>query len=963
LNTLQIDNGSSGTFDAAATFARVQLEGGTLSGSADVACMEDFTWSGGTLTGTGSTTIPAQSVMTLSGSAKVSARPMNLAGTLTGAPDLTLQGTGHTWTGGTMSGAGKTLVAGGATFSLAGGTTKSLSRATENLSGGLVTWSEGTLSFANATLINRSGGTFRVDATLGNLIAAATTGTNGITNEGSLEHIGTTSDNTAVIGVPFTSSGVVSSTRHLIFAGGGSATGDFTATVAGSGGTIAFDSDFALAKSVEFLGNGRVQFGGAGSTYAIPAQFAATLSAIHVFPSANVTFNSPVLLNGAGSIVLIQQSAVCTFNETVQAGTVRVTNAANATFNDSVLAVLTLDVSGAAKAIFAGATTTAQALFSLTSATGLFRKPLIAAAANLTLGNVTFDASATIDSFNLIGGTSVKFNPHGSNPPHVLRIKNITPSPAAQINMTDNVVIVDYIGGFQSPTLDAIQALINAARTPDGTWTGPGLGSSSARISYDQNTTLGAIEASDYIDATGSTTFAGQPIDSTCVLVKYTYYGDTDFNDAVDGDDYARLDNGMNSGIGGWFNGDADGSGSVDADDYGLIDNAFNTQRPQPAVKFTNPESFAVGIQPHTSVAVDLNGDDMPELIATNENSGSISILRNLMTESSTIPSFAPAQTIPAGVLPVSVAPVHVNNDGKFDLAIANAGPPFKLQILLNNTPDEATSFTFHPPVFLDTGDRPRFVVAADLNGDLKQDLTTANFWADSLSVFVNQTDDSATVPSFAPKKDIVYGSNGPVTLTTGDYNQDNKPDLAVANENAASVSVLRNTTTNPNIVEFAPALHLDTGSTPRFVTTADFNDDDAPDLVVANHGLHGTNNTISVLRNTTLPNTQTLTFANPRQPDLIAGAGPISVAVGRINSDNRPDIAVSNFLSHTVTLMLNVTPSKAENFSFAGRTNIEVGFNPIYVGLIDLNDDGKDDLATADYYGNSVSVLLNALA
>jgi hypothetical protein len=62
------------------------------------------------------------------------------------------------------------------------------------------------------------------------------------------------------------------------------------------------------------------------------------------------------------------------------------------------------------------------------------------------------------------------------------------------------------------------------------------------------------------------------------VLVKYTYYGDADFNGLVDGDDYARADNGYNTGLGGWFNGDADGNGWIDGDDYALIDNAFNTQ-------------------------------------------------------------------------------------------------------------------------------------------------------------------------------------------------------------------------------------------------------------------------------------------------------------------------------------------------------------------------------------------------
>jgi hypothetical protein len=68
------------------------------------------------------------------------------------------------------------------------------------------------------------------------------------------------------------------------------------------------------------------------------------------------------------------------------------------------------------------------------------------------------------------------------------------------------------------------------------------------------------------------------------VLVKYTYYGDGNFNGQVDGSDYARIDATFNqevstqTDIGGWFNGDLDGNGKVDGGDYALIDAAFNSQ-------------------------------------------------------------------------------------------------------------------------------------------------------------------------------------------------------------------------------------------------------------------------------------------------------------------------------------------------------------------------------------------------
>jgi len=93
------------------------------------------------------------------------------------------------------------------------------------------------------------------------------------------------------------------------------------------------------------------------------------------------------------------------------------------------------------------------------------------------------------------------------------------------------------------------------------------------------NTTLGRLEGSEYDALYGAATlFDGRAVDNTAVIVKYTWYGDTDLNGVVDFDDYSRTDSGFNLGRTGWLNGDFDGNGVVDFDDYSLIDLAFNTQ-------------------------------------------------------------------------------------------------------------------------------------------------------------------------------------------------------------------------------------------------------------------------------------------------------------------------------------------------------------------------------------------------
>jgi hypothetical protein len=154
-------------------------------------------------------------------------------------------------------------------------------------------------------------------------------------------------------------------------------------------------------------------------------------------------------------------------------------------------------------------------------------------------------------------------------------IEQLTIDSGGTLDVYDNDLIIDYSGASQ---LAAIESLIRSARN-GGAWNGPGLISSSAKSNPNHNTTLGAMEATDFKSIYGaSATFNGEPLDSTAVLVKYTYYGDTDFNGKVNFDDYVRTDNGFNNHRSGWSNGDFDGNGQVNFDDYVLIDLAFNTQ-------------------------------------------------------------------------------------------------------------------------------------------------------------------------------------------------------------------------------------------------------------------------------------------------------------------------------------------------------------------------------------------------
>ncbi|CAN5675533.1 hypothetical protein BH09PLA1_BH09PLA1_27490 [soil metagenome] len=187
--------------------------------------------------------------------------------------------------------------------------------------------------------------------------------------------------------------------------------------------------------------------------------------------------------------------------------------------------------------------------------------PIVTIAASQKLASLTIGAAG---SARVTGGAGV-----------ALVTKALSISAGGKLDLNDTAFILDYTGGSQ---LSAIQSLINSARA-GGAWTGNGLTSSNAASANPKNTTLAAIEATDYQSIYGpGAQYAGENLDTTAVLVKYTYYGDADFNGVVNFDDYSRIDNGFSTGKTGWINGDFDGNGVVNFDDYSLIDLAFNTQ-------------------------------------------------------------------------------------------------------------------------------------------------------------------------------------------------------------------------------------------------------------------------------------------------------------------------------------------------------------------------------------------------
>lgn len=260
-------------------------------------------------------------------------------------------------------------------------------------------------------------------------------------------------------------------------------------------------------------------------------------------------------------------------------------------------------------------------------------------------------------------------------------------------------------------------------------------------------------------------------------------------------------------------------------------------------------------------------------------------------------------------------------------------------------------------PIEYETHRYGGFAAIGDLNGDGKPDLVAANyFYTDhtgisaaagrpaagdggSLSVFLSAPGGGLAAPRH-------YGLTGAASsIAVGDLNADGKADVVVVNQQGVGVWI------NDGTGALLDREVYSTGVEPYAVAIGDLNGDGKADVAIANRGyspLGDTDGDVAVL----LTVGQNPRFSAVNYP---AGKRPVHVAIGDLNGDGKPDLAVSN--SANVVVLTN-----SGGGAFGAPANFGAGTNPTSSAIGDLNGDGKLDLVLSrDGITAGAGVLLNA--
>ncbi|MEO9474425.1 MAG: LamG-like jellyroll fold domain-containing protein [Cyclobacteriaceae bacterium] len=326
------------------------------------------------------------------------------------------------------------------------------------------------------------------------------------------------------------------------------------------------------------------------------------------------------------------------------------------------------------------------------------------------------------------------------------------------------------------------------------------------------------------------------------------------------------------------------------------------------SLSFTAAASLTMTNDPIYVTAVDLNNDGLPDLVAagTDNFDGTHSIKAFLNTSAGSGSfSFSAGQSYEVSSIPNHVEAADMDGDGLDDIVVT-VGVSNHFSIFRNLSSGSTVSFATRFDVST-SNTSPNDLALSDLDLNGKTDILIVNSGSDNIEIFRNNS--TVGTLDFTSITQYATGST-PWHLVVDDFNADGYEDVAVSLLGTNSIRVFGNLASGPGSLILGDVFDITTSAATRLITSGDLNNDGRPEIVATDNN----GNIISVFENTTLDNASTssaITFSTVSE--LSAENKPRGIQVADLTGNGVNDMVVVSNTTGNLLVLENSLPVAEE--------------------------------------------------